>query len=142
MSWVLNKKIIFISGLGLWASAARGADTPNPSKGVGPVKEVTVGAIDDKLAAKGEEQFKIKCVACHEFDKRKTGPALGGVTKRRTPEWIMNMILAPEKMIKEDPTAMDLFGEFLVPMANQNATEAEARAIVEFFRQRDAKAKK
>ena len=49
--------------------------------------------------------------------------------------WVMNMILAPDKMVKEDPIAKKLLQEFNgSPMANQNLTEDEARAVLEYFR--------
>ena len=54
---------------------------------------------------------------------------------RRTPEWIMNMILNPEQMVKENPLAKNLLIEFNgAPMANQNLTKEEARAVLEYFR--------
>jgi cytochrome c len=60
------------------------------------------------------------------------------VTERRTHEWIMNMILNPEQMIKEDPIAKKLLVESnMAVMANQNLKEDEARAILEYFRQYD-----
>ncbi len=103
-------------------------------KGVGPIKSVTLSDLDTALAAKGKEVFKAKCTACHKNKKRYIGPAISGVTERRSPEWIMNMILNPEGMIKENPTAMALLKEYSAPMANQNLNEDEARAILEFFR--------
>jgi hypothetical protein len=71
------------------------------------------------------------------MDEKVVGPALGGVTKRRTPEWIMNMILNPEEMTKQDPTAQALLAEHLTQMTFQNVTEKEARAILEYFRKTD-----
>ena len=66
------------------------------------------------------------------------GPSLGGVTERRSPEWIMNMILSPEKMIKEDPIAKQLMVESnMAMMANQGLNEDEARSILEYFREHD-----
>jgi hypothetical protein len=47
----------------------------------------------------------------------------------------MNMILNPDQMVKEDPLAKKLLMEYNgSPMANQNLTEEEARAVVEYFR--------
>ena len=69
--------------------------------------------------------------------KRHVGPPLSGILERRNPAWVMNMILNPEVMVKEDPIAKKLFEEFLSPMANQNLTEEEARAVVEYFRKYD-----
>ncbi len=107
---------------------------PMKDKGVGPIKSITLGEIDNALVAKGKELFKIKCTACHKINKRFVGPALKGVTKKQTPEWIMNMILNPEVMVVENAKAKELLMEYSAPMANQNLTEDEARAILEYFR--------
>jgi mono/diheme cytochrome c family protein len=108
---------------------------PISSKGVGPVKSLDLPEqIDQALAAKGEELFKANCTACHKIEKRLVGPALKGITERRTPEWIMNMILNPENMVNEDPIAKQLLAEYSAPMSNQSLTEEEARAILEYFR--------
>ena len=107
---------------------------PMQDKGIGPVKSITLGEIDEAMVAEGHELFKTKCSACHKEDKRFVGPALAGVTERRTPEWIMNMILNPEGMVAENPIAKQLLAEYLSPMANQSLTEDEARKILEYFR--------
>ena len=74
-------------------------------------------------------------MACHKPDKKFIGPAPTGIFKRRTPEWIMNMILNPEEMTQKDPLAKALLVEFNgSPMANQNLTEEEARQVLEYFR--------
>ncbi len=107
---------------------------PMTDKGVGPIKTLTLGDIDDSLVAIGHEVYKVKCTACHKISKRFVGPGLKGVTERRTPEWIMNMILNPELMVKENETAKQLLIEYSAPMANQSLTEEEARAILEYLR--------
>jgi len=87
------------------------------------------------MAAKGKEVFNANCTACHKVDKKFIGPAPKGILERRTPEWIMNMIMDPEGVVKNDPLARDLLMEFNgSPMANQNITEEEARQMVEYFR--------
>jgi len=107
---------------------------PMKDKGIGPISSITLGEIDETLAAEGKGVFKSKCSACHKMSKRFVGPGLAGVTDRRTPEWIMNMILNPEEMVEKNPIAKQLLAEYLSPMANQSLTEAEARAILEYFR--------
>ena len=108
---------------------------PMSNKGIGPISSVTLGEIDPALAAEGEVVFKAKCTACHKLSKKFVGPALKGVTQRRSSEWIMNMAMNPEEMIQKDPIAKKLLIEFNgAPMANQNITEEEARAILEYFR--------
>jgi len=46
----------------------------------------------------------------------------------------MNMILNPDEMVQKDPIAKALLAEYLSPMANQNLTEEQARAVLEYFR--------
>lgn len=114
-------------------SASEKIDLNN--KGVGPIKELTLGELDQSLAQKGEEIYKNMCTACHKPDKKFIGPAPKGILDRRSPEWVMNMILSPEKMLEQDPLAKELLKEFNgAPMANQNLTEQEARAVLEYFR--------
>ncbi|RKN79345.1 c-type cytochrome [Ulvibacterium marinum] len=106
------------------------------SKGVGPINSITLdAAIDQAIATQGEEVFKQMCMACHRVGKKFIGPAPNGILERRTPEWIMNMILNPEVMVKEDALAKELLIEFNgSPMANQSLTEDQARAVLEYFR--------
>ncbi|QQX75806.1 MULTISPECIES: cytochrome c [Aequorivita] len=119
------------------------ASTEKPSemvdltnKGIGPIKNVELSPeIDQAMAAKGMEVYKTKCMACHKPDKKFIGPAPTGILKRRTPEWIMNMILNPEEMTQKDPLAHELLKEFNgSPMANQGLSEEEARQVLEYFR--------
>lgn len=109
------------------------------NKGIGPISSVDLGdGIDNQLAGRGKEVFGNLCTACHKFDKKFVGPAIGGVTERRSPEWIMNMIMNPEEMIKKDPIAKQLLIESnMAVMANQNVSEEDTRAILEYFRQQD-----
>ncbi|MNZ88187.1 Cytochrome c2 iso-2 [compost metagenome] len=90
------------------------------------------------MATKGKSVFEAKCSACHKTDDQKiVGPGLKGVTERRTPEWIMNMITNPEEMTKKDPVAKALLEEHLTQMTFQNVTDDEARDILEYLRQND-----
>lgn len=106
--------------------------------GIGPVKKVDLGAIDKALGEKGKNIFEQKCVACHKLDSKLVGPPLKDVTKRRKPEWIMNMILNPEQMTKENTAAKQLFGQYLTQMTFQNVSQDDARAILEYFRTVDS----
>jgi len=106
------------------------------NKGVGPITSLTLDAtVDQAMATKGKEVFDKMCTACHRVGKKFIGPAPDGIIERRTPEWIMNMILDPEGMVKNDPLARNLLIEFNgSPMANQSLTEEEARSVLEYFR--------
>lgn len=106
------------------------------NKGIGPVKSMTLNSkVDPEMVTKGGELFKKMCTACHRVGKKYIGPDPSRITERRSPEWIMNMILNPEEMVNKDPLAKKLLIEFNgAPMANQNLTEGEARAVLEYFR--------
>jgi cytochrome c len=108
---------------------------PMANKGIGPVKELALGELNPAMAAEGEEIYKKMCSACHKPTEKFIGPAPKGILDRRSPEWIMNMILNPEEMIKSDPIARQLLMEAnLAPMANQHLTQDQARAVLEYFR--------
>lgn len=110
-------------------------DNPLDDKGIGPITSLTLPAeIDQDLAAKGKEIYILKCTACHKETQRFIGPAPVGIFERRSPEWVMNMILNPEEMVQKNDIAKKLLAEYIAPMANQNLTEDEARAVVEYFR--------
>jgi len=106
------------------------------NKGVGPIKSLSLDAeIDQTMASHGKDVFKKMCTACHKATKKFIGPAPKNILKRRTPEWVMNMILNPDEMVNKDPLAKKLLIEFNgSPMANQSLSEADARAVLEYFR--------
>lgn len=111
--------------------------------GIGPVKEkVEVGPLDAALAAKGKALFDAKCSMCHKMDTTYVGPSLGEVTTRRTPTYIMNMILNPQEMVERHPIAKKLLAERMTLMANQQLTVEEARAVVEYLRTQSKQAAK
>ena len=107
----------------------------NGGSGNGQNNNASDNAATPALAEKGKELFKINCTACHKPTKKFIGPAPKGILERRSPEWVMNMILNPENMIANDPIAKQLLAEANgAPMANQHLTEEQARAILEYFR--------
>ncbi|PKL76636.1 MAG: cytochrome C [Candidatus Melainabacteria bacterium HGW-Melainabacteria-1] len=119
------------------ASAAPVADE---GKGIGPVSSVTLAALDPALATEGQKLFESKCASCHKMDASKyVGPGLKGITERRKPEWIMNMILNSAEMTQKDPEAKKLFAQYMIQMPNQNMDEKSSRAVLEYFRSVDAK---
>ncbi len=102
--------------------------------GIGPIAAFTLEPLDQALAEKGNGVFDIKCVACHKINERLVGPPLAGVTSKRSPSFIMNMILNPDEMVKKHPEVKAMLAEFYVPMTFQNVTEDDARAILEYLR--------
>ena len=106
------------------------------NKGVGPIESITFEKdINQELATKGESLFKSKCVACHKASQKFIGPPMAGIYEKRSPEWVMNMIMNPDEMLKKDPVAKALLKEYNnTLMINQNIPEEEARAMAEWFR--------
>ncbi len=109
------------------------------SSGIGPVSEFTPGEIDMDRAKTGKTLFENKCSACHKMGEKYVGPDLAGVTKRREPAWILNMILNPVEMTKKDPVANELLATHYTQMTQQNVTEDQARDLFEYFRVNDSK---
>jgi len=110
------------------------------SKGVGKFTDVKLTAIDPAMADKGMVVFNAKCAACHKVtDQKVVGPGLLGVTKRRTPEWIMNQITNPVEMEAKDPVGQALLAKHLTQMTFQNVTDDETRQILEYLRKNDSK---
>lgn len=117
------------------AGSAGGLSPFEVDNGIGPVKEpVVLGALDQAQVAAGKTTFEGKCTACHKMGEKYVGPALGEVTTRRTPAFIMNMILNPQEMVERHPVAKQLLAEHMTFMANQGLTVEEARAVVEYLR--------
>jgi cytochrome c5 len=115
-------------------------DTPkDDGQGIGKFKNVTLAALDEKIANDGKVLFEAKCSACHKStDKKVVGPGLKGVTERRQPAWILNMITNPVEMTQKDPTAKELLGVHLTQMTFQDVSEDQAKQILEFLRKNDA----
>ncbi|SEB36367.1 Cytochrome c [Tenacibaculum sp. MAR_2009_124] len=105
------------------------------NKGIGPIKSLELGEIDKELAKKGAEHFKQKCTSCHKANKKFLGPPMKGLLTKRSPEWIMNMMLNPMEMTKKDPIAKQLLKDYNnLLMVGQNLSEEDARSILEFVR--------
>lgn len=103
--------------------------------GIGPVKEkIELGAIDKAMVEQGRAVFDSKCSMCHKMDTTYVGPKLGDVTARRTPAYIMNMILNPQEMVERHPIAKQLLAERMTFMPNQQVSREDARAVVEYLR--------
>lgn len=106
--------------------------------GIGPITNLTLAAIDETLVAAGEAAFTTKCSACHKMDTRYVGPPLATVLDTRTPEFVMNMMLNPDEMVKKHPEGKAMLAQYMTIMPNQNLQEPEARAILEYLRQTQA----
>ncbi|CAN5472080.1 hypothetical protein BH23BAC1_BH23BAC1_20620 [soil metagenome] len=114
------------------------AEQTSPETGVGPFQNVDLSPeLDMAMVEQGRQLFEGRCAACHQFENRYVGPPLGGVTERRNPAWVMNMIINPSEMLQEDQIAKELLAEYMTPMVNMNVNEEDTRAIYEYLRAHD-----
>lgn len=110
-------------------------------RGIGKFTNVELThPLDENMVAQGKTVYEVKCASCHKLtDERLVGPGWKGVTDRRTPEWIMNFSTNVDEMIEKDTAAQRMLEECLVRMPNQNLTDEDARAVLEFMRKNDGK---
>jgi len=94
--------------------------------------------LNAQWVTEGKGIYDLKCQACHKLtDEKLVGPGWKGVTQRRKPEWIMNMVTNVDMMLEKDPEAQKLLEQCLVRMPNQNVTQEDTRKIIEFMRSND-----
>jgi mono/diheme cytochrome c family protein len=110
-------------------------------KGIGKFTNVRLThPLDDSMVARGELIYNARCISCHKLTGEKlVGPGWKGVTDRRTPEWIMNFITNTNIMLDSDLVAQQMIVTCVTRMPNQNLSDDQARAILEFQRKNDGK---
>lgn len=108
-------------------------------RGIGEVKTVALSTpLEQERVKRGKDIYDMKCSACHTLtDQRLVGPGWKGVTQRRKPEWIMNMVTNVDIMLERDPEAQKLLELCLTKMPNQNVSIGDARDILEYMRSND-----
>lgn len=129
-------------------AACGGATTPNKTKATGPYNpEIGIGrfttvsvdsVLNTEMVEKGRTIYNQKCVACHKLDDIKIlGPGWKGMTRKHSAVWIMNYLTNTDEMIDTDPELKQLIASGSPRMPDQNLSDEEARAILEFMRQND-----
>jgi cytochrome c5 len=94
--------------------------------------------LNKEWVASGKAIYELKCQSCHRLTEEKlVGPGWKGVTKRRAPVWVMNMITNVDIMLEKDPEAQKLLELCMVRMPNQNLMLEDARKVLEFQRSND-----
>lgn len=94
------------------------------------------GAARAEAVTDGHVAFEQKCAACHTIGGGdRVGPDLHGVTQRRTAEWLLRFVMAPEAMIAAgDPVAVRLVERYnRIVMPNLGLGEDEARALLAYL---------
>ena len=112
------------------------AETHGPEVKEGDI-EIT-RPLNQQWVGAGKSIYELKCQACHKLTEEKlVGPGWKGVTLKRTPVWIMNMVTNTEMMLDKDPEAQKLLELCMVRMPNQNLSLDDARKVLEFQRSND-----
>ncbi len=94
--------------------------------------------LEKAMVDTGKAIYGMKCQSCHRLTEEKlVGPGWKGVTQKRQPVWIMNMITNVEMMLETDAEAQKLLELCMVRMPNQNITKEDARKLLEFMRSND-----
>lgn len=81
----------------------------------------------------GKSIFDARCAACHNVNKRLTGPALAGVEDRREMSWIIDFVRSSQSLIKSgDQVALALFEEYnKIPMPDhQDLSDEDVQNIM------------
>jgi cytochrome c2 len=101
--------------------------------------DITIGTpLDQAMITAGKATYELKCQSCHRLtEERLVGPGWKGVTQRRQPVWIMNMITNVEMMLEKDAEAQKLLELCMVRMPNLNLSKDEARQLLEYMRSND-----
>ena len=143
---IISATLILVACIDKTPSIKTPLDTQELTKNQTEVHGTEVKAEDVHLTnplnaqwvTEGEGIYEVKCQACHKLtDEKLVGPGWKGVTQKRKPEWILNMITNVDMMLETDPEAQRLLEECLVRMPNQNLTLEEARKVLEFQRNND-----
>lgn len=127
-------QIVLISLLIMQCTTPNSCD-PMQNTGIGPIEKLDLMPVNTNVAAEGQVIYDQLCRVCHNEINQMEGPAHWGIMSRRTPEWIMNMMLNPTEMAQKDPIAKILAERVNgVEMPDMNLSEEEALKVLEYFR--------
>lgn len=94
----------------------------------------------DSTMLDGAQLFSMKCAVCHSFDKEVYGPSLKGVTTRRKPEWLHQMITDGMKLIESgDKDAVELYEKYFKAkhLRMNYLTKKQVDAIITYMATQD-----
>src|SRR3954468_14205315 len=86
------------------------------------------------LAQDGKVLFQNNCSSCHNIFTKSVGPALTGVNKRHSEEWLLKWVHNSQSVVKSgDPDAVKLFNDNNhIVMPSQSLKDDEIKAIVDY----------
>jgi mono/diheme cytochrome c family protein len=94
--------------------ADEGPDYPGKyGKGVQAVAYVPASPTEAAAISEGDVLFKNNCAQCHAVNDKVVGPALAGITKRRSISWLIPWVKNSSKVITTgDEYAVKLFDDY------------------------------
>ncbi len=103
--------------------------------GYGPISEpLELDDIDKERALEGKQIFESYCQACHTMNAAISGPALGRITERRTPEFVINYTLNPRENRQNHPIGREIAENYSAGMASTGISKEQALAVLEYLR--------
>lgn len=85
----------------------------------------------------GKAIFSSRCASCHNVNKQVTGPALAGVDKRRSIDWIIHFVHSSQSVIKSgNKDAVALFAQFnqIIMPDHTDLSEGQIKNVVEYIK--------
>lgn len=85
----------------------------------------------------GKIIFTSRCASCHNVNKQVTGPALAGIEKRRSIDWIIGFVHSSQNLVKNgDKDAVALFAQFnqIVMPDHPDLTNAQIKNVVDYIK--------
>jgi mono/diheme cytochrome c family protein len=95
---------------------------------------VAAAAPGEQNLTQGEQIFTQRCAACHTIGGGNlVGPDLKGVAQRRSPQWLVGFVTAPDKVIASgDPTATQMVQQFGTQMPNLGLSSTQAADVLAY----------
>lgn len=134
MRWIVSIVAAVLLAAAGFAPAAGVTAATVAVAGSGAATEA--GAEPAAPSAEGKLLFEQKCTACHTLGSGvRVGPDLQGVTARRSREWLLEFIAAPDKLIAaQDPSITPLVKQFSpIQMPNLALTAGEVQQLVDYL---------
>ena len=97
----------------------------------------TISTVMANPVPEGKTIFMSRCAACHNVNKKMTGPALAGVDSRHEIDWIVKFVQSSQTVIKGgDQVAIALYEKFnKVTMPDHpDLTSDNIKSVVEFIK--------
>jgi len=106
---------------------------PEPKVYCGVIDPPLIKQTDTSIHTEGEILFKENCKFCHKIHQDAVGPALAGVTDRRSRKWLYAFIKNSSRMIRKGDTAAmnvyEKYGHSEMPIFS-NLTNAEIDSML------------